>query len=264
MKAYPKSNNEFLQNSDEMRVLDILCCFLKIPYKSVIQCESPDCIILYEGKRIGIEITSLRPSLMLNEYGKPTNKKLIEKTIKKLCYDCMIEQDIYNISIGFMLHTSLYFTNYRVNERKKLLQIEIEKIFKDLHAKIDTYVGDKIQYYHYTSLSFLKVNIVYYPNAGWKDFFMKDKSYINIYFTFAGFLFPISIKCLESAISKKEKKIEYYKQLNPDIDEFWLCLYLSDEEFGFTIKGIEPLKKIKSSYSKIIIAQSFPFYVRFL
>ena len=51
---------------------------------------------------------------------------------------------------------------------------------------------------------------------------------------------------------------------NPDIDDYWLCLFLPDEEFGFTIKGVESPPQYKSSYPRIFLAQNSPPFVRYL
>ena len=47
--------------------MDLLCHFLNIPYNTVSQHESPDCIIELEGRKIGVEITTLRPSSSLTK-----------------------------------------------------------------------------------------------------------------------------------------------------------------------------------------------------
>lgn len=49
----------------------------------------------------------------------------------------MSNHDVYDISIRFMLHKDLYFTSYKINERKKSLKVVIEEIFKELHTEIE-------------------------------------------------------------------------------------------------------------------------------
>ena len=162
-----------------------------------------------------------------------------------------------------MLRPELYFTSYKINAKKNILRDEIEDIFIQLQNDIDKQ-HTNIQSYSYKSDSFLEVYITYYPNAGWKKEFEKDKDRINIYFTFEGFLSPMPFDFIKPAIINKEAKIESYKKKNPDINDYWLCLFLPDEEFGFTIKGVESPPQYESSYSRIFLAQNCPPFVRYL
>lgn len=93
-------------------------------------------------------------------------------------------------------------------------------------------------------------------------FFLFRKSRINIYFTFQGFLDPMPFDFIQPLIAKKEEKLLTYKEKNPNIDEMWLCIFLPDEEFGFTIKGLECPMGYKSNYKRIILVQNTPPFVR--
>ena len=263
----PKSKNEYSQNSEEIIAMDLLCHFLNIPYNTVSQHESPDCIIELEGRKIGVEITTLRPSISLTKLlsgrAQGQNKNQIERVVRILCFECMKNHEIFDISIRFMLRPELYFTSYKINAKKNILRDEIEDIFIQLQNDIDKQ-HTNIQSYSYKSDSFLEVYITYYPNAGWKKEFEKDKDRINIYFTFEGFLSPMPFDFIKPAIINKEAKIESYKKKNPDINDYWLCLFLPDEEFGFTIKGVESPPQYESSYSRIFLAQNCPPFVRYL
>ena len=267
MMINPKSKNEYYQNSEEIIAMDLLCHFLNIPYNAVTQHESPDCIIEFEGRKIGVEITTLRPSSSLTKLlsgrKQGQNKNQIESVVRRICFECMKKHEIYDISIRFMLHRDLYFTSYKINDKKTILRDEIEDIFIQLLKNIDK-KHTNIQSYSYKSDSFLEVYITYYPNAGWKKEFEQDKNRINIYFTYKGFLSPMPFDFIKPAIINKEAKIESYKKKNPDINDYWLCLFLPDEEFGFTIKGVESPPQYKSSYPRIFLAQNSPPFVRYL
>lgn len=267
MNEKPKSKNESFQNSEEIIAMDLLCRFLNIPYNTIIPHESPDCIIDFEGRKIGVEITTLRPSLLLTKQlsgcKQGQNKNQIESVVKKICYECMTNHEIYDISIRFKLCNELYFTSYKINDKKTILRNEIEGIFMKLQNDIEENYTN-IQSYSYNSDSFLEVYITYHPNAGWKKEFENDKSRMEIYFTFEGFLSPMPFDYIKPAIILKEGKIESYRIKNPDIDDYWLCLFLPDEEFGFTIKGVESPSQYNSSYSRIILVQNCPPFVRYL
>ena len=137
----PKSKNEYYQNSEEIIAMDLLCHFLNIPYNAVTQHESPDCIIEFEGRKIGVEITTLRPSSSLTKLlsgrKQGQNKNQIESVVRRICFECMKKHEIYDISIRFMLHRDLYFTSYKINDKKTILRDEIEDIFKQLLKNID-------------------------------------------------------------------------------------------------------------------------------
>lgn len=118
MMINPKSKNEYYQNSEEIIAMDLLCHFLNIPYNAVTQHESPDCIIEFEGRKIGVEITTLRPSSSLTKLlsgrKQGQNKNQIESVVRRICFECMKKHEIYDISIRFMLHRDLYFTSTSV------------------------------------------------------------------------------------------------------------------------------------------------------
>ena len=67
---------------------------------------------------------------------------------------------------------------------------------------------------------------------------------------------------IQPLIAKKEEKLLTYKEKNLNIGEMWLCVLLPDEEFGFTIKGLECPTEYKSKYKRIILVQKTPPFVR--
>ena len=57
------------------------------------------------------------------------------------------------------------------------------------------------------------------------------------------------------AINHKEKDYEDYKNNREEkFDEVWLCLYLPDSEFGFTIRGAV-LPPIASKFDRIYLSE---------
>lgn len=262
-----ESRNKQLQNLEEDTVRHLLSIFLQIPYSSIKKRESPDCLVTLNGKNVGIEITTMRPSMLvtattINSIGQ--NKNAIECVIKEICYNCMQKYEIYDISIRFRLNLDLYYTRYNIKDKKKFLVEVVDGIFKNLQKDIvsETQEKYKIKRYAYSYEEFANITFEYCPYAGWKSIFMKDKTKINIYFTYQGFLFPIPFEYVKSFILKKEKKLESYKKNNQNIDEMWLCLYLPREEFGFSIKGIEVPLNYKTAYDRVILVQDFPHFAR--
>lgn len=164
----PKSKNEYSQNSEEIIAMDLLCRFLNIPNNAIIPNESPDCIIDYEGRKIGVEISTLRPSSSLSQYlsghKQGQNKNQIESVVRRICYKCMTKYEIYDISIRFMLCQDLYFASYKINDKKNILRDEIEDIFMQLQNNIDKKHTNS-QSYSYKSDSFIEVYITYYSNV---------------------------------------------------------------------------------------------------
>ena len=268
MKRFLESKNKQLQNIEEDMAMHWLSMYLQIPYDSIIRQESPDCLVRIAGKKFGIEITTIRPSMMVtasanNRMGQ--NKNAIENVVKGICYECMQRYNIYDISINFRLNMDLYFTRYNIKEKKNVLFREIDELFQ----KFSKYITEKqnsegytIGHYSYSSEFLTQVEIAYYPKAGWKSRFDRDKSSINICFTYLGILSPIPFEYVKPFILKKEQKIDWYRKNNPNIEEMWLCLFLPNEEFAFTIKGIEVPINHKSSYDRVILVQESPPFVR--
>ena len=263
--------NKILQEQEESMARHYLSCYLKIPYDNFNKSESPDFTTKINDKEIGIEVTTVHPSeivtkddaLSNNNNRKGQNKNIIEKAIKNICYSRMIKYDIYDISIGIILNTDLYFKSYKINEKKNDIETEIDTIFQQLKNDISSIDdGLTIRTFTYTDTYLERVDIEYFHNAGWKELFEKDKSSININFTFQGFLDPMPFSFIQPLIAKKEEKLQTYKEKNPNIDEMWLCIFLPDEEFGFTIKGLKCPMGYKSNYKRIILVQNTPPFIR--
>ena len=263
--------NKLLQEQEESMARHYLSCYLKIPYDNFKKSESPDFTTIINGSNIGIEVTTVHPSEMItkadalnNNYSrKGQNKNIIEKVIKNICYNSMIKYSIYDISIRIRLDTDLYFKSYNINEKKKEIEPEIDTIFQQLKNDISSIVDRLlIRTFTYSGKYLESVYVENFHNAGWKELFEKDKNSINIYFTFQGFLDPMPFDFIQPLIAKKEEKLLTYKEKNPNIDELWLCIFLPDEEFGFTIKGLECPMGYKSNYKRIILVQNTPPFVR--
>lgn len=261
-------NNKLSQNQEEDMARYLLSCYLRIPFEDFQKGESPDFIINIEDKTVGIEVTTIHPSIMVtaddaaknNSPRKGQNKNIIERTIKGLFYEYIERYNIYDIAIRIRLNYDLYFKSYSINNKKDELRTEINEIFQRLKHDIGGIT--KLKGYSYTKKLLESVDVTYYPGAGWKDLFTKDKSSINIYFTFQGFLSPMPFDYIHPLIRKKERKLSMYKQNNHDIKEFWLCLYLPSEEFAFTVKGVDCPEGYKSDYDRIIMVQDTPPFAR--
>lgn len=263
--------NKRLQEQEESIARHYLSCYLEIPYDNFKKSESPDFTTNINGNEIGIEVTTVHPSEIVtkadalnNNYNrKGQNKNIIEKAIKNICYSYMTKYNIYDISIRIRLNTDLYFKSYNINKKKKEIEPEIDTIFQKIKNDTSSIVEQfAFRTFTYSNKYLESVYIQYYHNAGWKELFEKDRSRINIYFTFQGFLAPMPFDFIKPLLTQKEEKLQTYKEKNPNIDEMWLCIFLHDEEFGFTIKGLECPMGYKSNYKRIILVQGTPPFVR--
>lgn len=65
-----------------------------------------------------------------------------------------------------------------------------------------------------------------------------------------------SQKDLEECISKKNKLLTSYKKKNPNIDEFWLLIYIPTNIIHYSTNGIAPLEYVETDYKRIYVSDS--------
>ena len=108
-------NNKLSQNQEEDMARYLLSCYLRIPFEDFQKGESPDFIINIEDKTVGLEVTTIHPSIMVtaddaaknNSPRKGQNKNIIERTIKGLFYEYIERYNIYDIAIRIRLNYDL-------------------------------------------------------------------------------------------------------------------------------------------------------------
>lgn len=94
---------------------------------------------------------------------------------------------------------------------------------------------------------------------------LSGKPFPEISFSNPGMILtPICPKDILSAISHKEDAYDDYKNNRGEqFKEVWLCLYLPDTEFGYTIKGAE-IPVIESRYDRIYLSEEKHLFARLI
>lgn len=270
MKGENGINNVEKQKWEEFRAANIIAQFIHIPFSQFALQDFPDLKVRIKEKTIGIEITSIRIPITSNIMGnmdvsKGCNIGALEQAIKEITYEYMSCFQLFDISVDYQLNTNINILNLKKD--KAAIREEIQAIFLKFKKKLDkdfrkeyiqkNFVIDGGKY-------ILMTRIEFFPKAHWKELFIKDRTLINISFSYKGFLFPLKFDNIKHLIDNKNLKLDSYKKRNEQIDEFWLCLFLPREELGLSIKGMTLPPYYHSDYNKIIVAQEFPPHAHYL
>lgn len=268
MESPSKMTHEERQHWEEFRAASVLSPFLQIPISQFTFQDHPDLKVNVNGKNIGIEITTIHPPLKLctiqNTYTKSNNICVLEQIVKEITFECMKSYDIFDLTFAYQFNHNIVISN--IKENKEEIRKEITSMFEMIYKDIKKIEGDKFSYsFNYKGrLYFINTKIEYFPNAGWKKLYLVNEHLINISFPYEGFLLPLNFESVKELVEKKQKKLQWYKEINKDIDDYWLCLFLPFEEKGLTINGLKMPQENHYDYTKIIIAQEFPPHAHFL
>lgn len=204
----------------------------------------------YNGLNICIEMTRIEPYTNRDWESQCKIENAIDKLIRKVIRDkkknpiCTI-----NVILGHVL------SNIKKGTRIKNIR-NIEKI-------IGAALNGRVNHDY-----FLEFNV---NRKMARANLMKDERYVTtlrlieklsgknlpeISFSNPGIILtPISSNDIVSAILHKEDAYDDYKNNREEkFDEVWLCLYLPDTEFGYTIKGAE-IPIIESKYDRIYLSE---------
>lgn len=229
------SSNDLLQEENEYREITPLISFLKIDIKQVKRRNGLpiDFEIEYKKKRIGLEVTDIRPYL----YNHKISKQATENTVEEIIKNIIVEDYISYFQIDIILKEKTYKTKkLKTNSEFKE---EVQQFLKNGKCNKPQYIE------YFSKREYSDINI------------SKDKVSFN--FQYVGFLSKTPQECIYNAIIKKERKFIEYKNLNGDkFDEFWLCIGLPLEEKGYTIIGSELKDDFNSNFKKIFITQFLP------
>lgn len=218
-------------------------------------CKKPDFRLNYNGRNICIEMTRIEPYKNRNLESQCEIENAVEKLVRKIVKE-------KGISPVCTIHIILGPTLSYLEKGSKVKEISnINKIIENaLEGKIDTN--------YFTEFDVNK-------KIG-DEQLMNDKTYIasleviekltgkplpEIVFLKPGCVRePISEADIAKAINHKEKDYDDYKYKRGEtFDEVWLCLYLPDSEYGFTIRGAIP-PHIVSNFDRIYLSEEkFPY-----
>lgn len=259
------------QKKEETNIAYMLSEYLSIPFEQFnVEREEPDCEFCFNGKNIGVEFVSIRPYKNISG----TAKSVIEKEIRKLIYDLLVENDLYDVAFRIILNYDMYFCPQNIKKIRPKLIYEINEainiVLKDpvYLAKTNDLTYSGIKSIEYNGELFNTIDIIYYKNANWKN----DKKMIDpntgryspiIYFTLGGMRIPVPINYVTEAIEMKEEKYnKYINNRSPVFDECWLCIYIQEEEHLFSIAGLELPRDFQTNYSRVFIVQESNLFPR--
>lgn len=215
----------------------------------LLKSESPDFLLNFKGKEVGIEVTECHPEITKGKNAK--NKRAAVQRTCEICKFIAERQDsfgqVFNYRIGFNL--VLLFELQKPNLKKFEIEFIRNKIIEELHARVKNgdYLksDDDLQRLHG---EWAKKEYYYTRDLEIDD--PLEKSIVSFSYP-ARSVFPIEYDVVIDAISKKEDKIGLYRKNNPNIKEFWLCVSIP-RGVGRTTEGIQKLK-IETQYDRVYL-----------
>ena len=210
-----KSNKDW-QKYSERYALNILTDELKILRDRVIESESPDFLFEFEGKQIGAEVV---------EYHK--NPK---ETEARNAYQKVI--DNYKGEKGKLTSIIVFDKNVSVFNRKegeKQLQDEIDRLLANPDYETQ-----------------------YLQSADKWD--VDTESELPVSVCSVGVCQHVKTEILEQTIRNKEGKLNLYKNLHDELDEFWLIVYVDMYEYDY-FKNMEK-PTIATLYDRIYLTHT--------
>lgn len=230
-----ESKNDKAKRLYECSEIKILLSNLGINDDSIIyrHPEPIDFEFYFNNKRIGLELTSLRPYTLKNRYPK----RAVENIVRDV-FLSELESEVSFFTINIILSSKAY-------------KMGVDPII--LHKEIcDWKSGLKNTTFEYLD----SVNIQYYPEL------RLPKQNVNFNFQYEGFLQNIPDKYVKRAYSDKQNKFDtIYKNYKKPIDsngfdEIWLCIALPPEQKGYKIC---PIQIENSCFERVYLTQScFP------
>lgn len=186
--------------------------------------ESPDIRFDYSNKHIGLEVVDCYPK----------NFDIItEKSINKLYHDIEKTLSAKGLTGDYRLCFKETIYSATIKSIKKTLILEVEEIIKGGNIPATSYIEslDKCRMTLYTDR--LKIH--------------PCEQYMRMIQT------P-PLEDILRCVNEKNRLLTKYKELNPNIDEFWLLIYIPTNINYYSTKGIAPLENITTGYKRIYVS----------
>ena len=227
----------------------ILC---SVDYKRIILSDRPDIIIeMKDGKKIGLEMTECHASTILSD--GEVSRERAESRANKICklYKDRLEQQGVNNTIVYLSFTpELYEILSKLKFDKQVYQEVLDAIEVHREEQYAESQGNEVYSQwlreHYRNHTHYKyVNGVNVYEVGNEVKVYQDISVISK---------TVENECIDHCIEVKEKKLNSYQILNPDIDEYWLGIYfpLSSERY---FEHLEGYKCRNTKYSRVYLLE---------
>ena len=227
----------------------ILC---DVDYERIILSDRPDIIIeMKDGKKIGLEMTECHASTILSN--GEVSRERAESRANKICRDYKKElerQGVVNTIIYISFTYELYDVLSKTRFDKQVYQEVLDAIKTHREEQYAESQGNEVYSQwlreHYRNHTHYKyVNGVNVYEVGNEVKVYQDISVISK---------TVENECIDHCIEVKEKKLNSYQILNPDIDEYWLGIYfpLSSERY---FEHLEGYKCRNTKYSRVYLLE---------
>ena len=239
---YDKHLKEFFQAGAILR---------EIEYDRLILDDKPDIIIEVGGKRIGLEMTECHASSILSN-----NKQSRQKAIKRCDKICKKYKEILeargekNIIVFIGFTSELYEVLSKRKYDNKIIQEVLDAI--DIHRReneIRAQSGD-------TYKQWLIEEFVDYTHHKYVDSatFYKAEGFFEVSQVISTLSTTVEAECINHCIADKDAKLTDYKMKHPNIDEYWLGIYFTDNSERF-FDYLTGYKCRETGYNKIYLLE---------
>ncbi|MDD2714719.1 MAG: hypothetical protein PHW04_02370 [Candidatus Wallbacteria bacterium] len=227
-----------LQKSRERLLLESFLDVMCISKEFIEERESPDFLIQFEGRKIGVELTDLFVNMRQTTGGKfltqaqeSISRKIINQSQK------LYQQDILStpvrVSIGFL--DDLRVLDRNCDEEAKFIA-EFVRDLRLFNGEYFEFNPDEIEH------SPLPEEITFLHALGVPEFAMASWDVVD-----AGIPMPISVELLQERIEDKSKKLKEYQKV---VSENWLVI--TGNNFKFS-----QMFKITSEFDPTLISSPF-------
>ena len=227
----------------------ILC---NMDYERVILGDRPDIIIeTKDGKKIGLEMTECHASTILSN-GEVSRERAESRANKicKLYKDRLEQQGVKNTIIYLSFTPELYEILSKLKFDKQVYQEVLDAIEVHREEQFAESQGNEVYSQwlreHYRNHNHYKYvnNVSVYEIDNLLEVH-QQKSVISK---------TVESECIDHCIGIKEKKLNGYKILNPEIEEYWLGIYfpLSSERY---FEHLEGYKCRDTEYSRVYLLE---------
>lgn len=193
--------------------------------ESIVSCkDKPDIRIdNYNGKNIGIEVIECHSLDILTD--RKQQIKLGESRISKLQRKC---RDKF-VKAGLSIHIQIELNGLAYKEfYSKHFD---DSIFDEIIGEVENRIKINKEYWELLEEEYDLNEVYNYKYVSNVDWVKHDFQCVSVGIIEGGGVNVIELDCVNHCIKNKNDKLQGYKLNNPDIDEFWLCIYVEELEF---------------------------------
>ena len=227
----------------------ILC---SVDYKRIILSDRPDIIIeMKDGKKIGLEMTECHAPTILSD-GEVSRERAESRAdaICRLYREKLAQQGVKNTIIYLSFTPELYEILSKLKFDKQVYQEVLDAIEVYREEQFAESQGNEV-YSQWLREHYRNHNHYKYVN---NVSVYEIDNLLEVHQDISVISKTVESECVDHCIEVKEKKINSYQILNPDIDEYWLGIYfpLSSERHFDHLEGY---KCGETKYSRVYLLE---------